>query len=191
MLYNPLTEVPVGEVGEVYMDGTEHMLKVHNGTEWVTIDNDSQDLVDATLTGTVLQIDIENGASVSVDLQPLITDLEDRIAALEILVSGKESVKFSSARLYQNAPNPYQNSTTINFYIPETVENAFLKITAVDGSLVKDIVIYSRGDGSVVIDGLDTGKGTYFYTLIVDGQQLESKTLVKVDEEFYIVIEVR
>ncbi len=182
LFLTPQTVVsPYDIEGAIYMDGNEHMLKIHNGTEWVTIDNDSQDLVDATLTGTILEIEIENGASVSVDLQPLVQDLEDRIAALETLVSGKESVKYSSARLFQNAPNPFQNQTTITYYIPEDVENAVLKITGVNGSSVKDIVIYERGEGSVIIDGNDTGKGTYFYSLIVDGQKVASKTLVKID----------
>jgi len=181
LFLSPMTEESQYPLeGAIYMDGNEHLLKVHNGTDWVSID-DSQDLVDATLTGTILEIEIENGASVSVDLQPLVQDLEDRIAALETLVSGKASVKYSSARLFQNAPNPYKNSTTINYYIPETVENAVLKITSVDGTSVKDMVIYNRGEGSVVLDGIETAKGTYFYSLIIDGQKLETKTLVKVD----------
>lgn len=182
LILSPQTEESIYALeGAIYMDGNEHLLKVHNGTEWVSINSDSQDLVDATLTGTILEIEIENGASVSVDLQPLISDLEDRITALETLVSGKESVKYSSARLFQNAPNPFQNQTTITYYIPENVENAVLKITGVNGSSVKDIVIYERGEGSVVIDGSDTGKGTYFYSLVVDGQKVASKTLVKID----------
>jgi hypothetical protein len=181
LMLNPLTEVPASVEGGIYMDGNEHMLKVHNGTEWISIDNDSQDLIDATLTGTILQIDIENGASVSVDLQPLIADLESRIEALETLVSGKASVKYSSARLFQNSPNPFQNQTVINYYIPEDVENAVLKITGVNGASVKDVVIYERGEGSIVIDGNDTGKGTYFYSLVLDGQKIASKTLVKID----------
>lgn len=181
LMLNPLTEVPSSVEGGIYMDGNEHMLKVHNGTEWISIDNDSQDLIDATLTGTILQIDIENGASVSVDLQPLIADLESRIEALETLVSGKDNVKYSSARLFQNSPNPFQNQTVINYYIPEDVENAVLKITGVNGASVKDVVIYQRGEGSIVIDGNDTGKGTYFYSLVIDGQKIASKTLVKID----------
>lgn len=179
MLFNPLFIIPAGEEGEVYMDGNDHNLKIHNGTEWITIDNDSQDLVAATLTGTILQIDIENGASVNVDLQPLVQDLEDRIAALEALVSGKESVKYSSAKIYQNAPNPFHNQTTISYYIPENIENAVLQITGVNGAEVKSIPIYQRGDGSLIID--DSSKGTYFYTLVLDGQKLAAKTMVKID----------
>lgn len=181
MLFNPLTEAPSGIEGEVYMDATEHTLKVHNGTEWININNDSQDLVDATLTGTILQIDIENGASVSVDLQALVADLEARVAALELLVSGKESVKYTSARLFQNAPNPYKNTTNISYYIPQEVENAVLKITAVDGSYVKDIVIYERGEGNIILSETETDNGTYFYSLIIDGQKLSTKTLIKID----------
>ncbi|MCD4730156.1 MAG: hypothetical protein K8R74_06135, partial [Bacteroidales bacterium] len=71
------------------------------------IDNtDEQDLVDASLTGTMLQIDIENGSSVYVDLFPLIEDLEARITALEQSVGISKSSETKSVRLYQNVPNP-------------------------------------------------------------------------------------
>ncbi len=180
LVLNPLTEAPASDEGKVYMDGNDHLLKYFNGTEWLSFD-DSQDLLDATLTGTVLQIDIENGTSVSVDLQPLIADLEARVTALEEIVTGKGTVKYSSTRLFQNAPNPFMNQTTIGFYIPETVQNAKLQITGIQGDIVKEIIIYNRGEGSLVIDTNDIENGTFFYSLIIDGQKLDTKTLIKID----------
>lgn len=184
LILTPLDTVPgIFSEGSLMMDANDHVLKYYNGTEWQTIsaNTDEQDLVSATLTGTVLDIEIENGASVSVDLQPLLADLEARVDALEAAVLGKSSHEFSSARLYQNAPNPYAEYTVIPFYIPETISNARMIISDVHGTPVDEIMIYSRGEGSLEFNQGDLNSGTYFYTLILDGKQLESKVMVKVD----------
>ena len=73
------------------------------------------------------------------------------------------------------------NQTTIGFYIPETVQNAKLQITGIQGDIVKEIIIYNRGEGSLVIDTNDIENGTFFYSLIIDGQKLDTKTLIKID----------
>lgn len=184
LLLAPQTQLPTTFAeGSLLMDGNEHQLKYYNGTEWkaVSENTDNQDLLSATLTGTILDIEIENGSSVSVDLQPLIADLEARVTALEDELLGKASTEYNSARLFQNAPNPYSNHTVIPFYIPETVSNARLILTNVQGNIVDEIMIYARGNGSLEFDQSDLESGTYFYTLILDNKQLESKVMVKVD----------
>ena len=184
LILAPQTSMPYyTSEGSLMMDGNEHLLKYHNGTEWQTIsaNTDEQDLVSATLTGTVLDIEIENGASVSVDLQPLLADLEARVSILEEEVLGKSTAKFSSARLFQNVPNPYSAHTAIPFYIPETVSSARMVISDASGIIIDEVVIFARGEGSLEFDQSDIETGTYFYTLILDGKQLESKVMVKVD----------
>lgn len=207
----PLLTVPAtpGE-GDIYMDGNDHLLKLYDGTEWLTwssdnqqlgltedtlsisngnfvtlsafLDNtDEQDLVDATLTGTILQIDIENGASVSVDLYPLIEDLEARVTALEEQINGVESIKYTSARLFQNVPNPYKDQTVINYFIPEDVSKAILQITNVQGNILREISISERGKGSIIIDESHTKEGTYFYSLVIDSRKTGSKIMIRVD----------
>ncbi|MDA3911762.1 MAG: T9SS type A sorting domain-containing protein [Bacteroidales bacterium] len=184
LMLAPQTQFPATFAeGSLLMDGNDHQLKCYNGTEWkaVSENTDNQDLLSATLTGTVLDIEIDNGASVSVDLQPLIADLEARVTALEDELIGKSSAEYNSARLFQNAPNPYSNHTVIPFYIPETISNARLILTNVQGNIVDEIMIYARGNGSLEFDQSDLESGTYFYTLIIDSKQLESKVMVKVD----------
>jgi hypothetical protein len=184
LLLAPQTQLPTTfSEGSLLMDGNDHQLKYFNGTEWkaVSENTDNQDLLSATLTGTVLDIEIENGTSVSVDLQPLIADLEARVTALEDELVGKSTAEYNSARLFQNSPNPYSNHTVIPFYIPETISNARLILTNVQGNIVDEIMIYARGNGSLEFDQSDLESGTYFYTLVIDNKQLESKVMVKVD----------
>lgn len=165
--------------GTIFMDGTNHLLKYHNGTQWNEV-TDDQNLTSATLTGNILQIYIENGTSVSVDLQPLIAGLEARIVALEAAVGIKES-KVDKISFSQNTPNPFTLETNISFFIPNNINNASLVIYNVKGSKVKEIQIDKRGNGNLVITKNDIETGSYFYTFILDGKKMESKIMIKVE----------
>lgn len=177
-----LTTPATPSEGSMYMDGNDHLLKYYNGTQWNTVstDTDEQDLVAATLTGTTLQIDIENGASVSVDLYPLLADLEARVAALEATIGIKENSK-STAAISQNSPNPFVNSTTIPYFIPSDVQTASLTVYDVNGALIKEYPINNRGTGNLVIGKSELAAGSYFYALILDGAKSESKIMIRID----------
>jgi len=168
--------------GSMYMDGNDHLLKYYNGTQWNTVspDTDEQDLVAATLTGTTLQIDIENGTSVSVDLYPLIADLEARVTALEATIGMKENSK-TTAAISQNSPNPFVNSTTIPYFIPSDVQTASLTVYDVKGVKINEYPINTRGAGNLVISKAELAAGSYFYALILDGAKSESKIMIRVD----------
>lgn len=185
MIFNPIVEIPVLPIeGEMYMDANDHMLKYYNGIAWnaVSCNTDCQNLVSATLYGTVLEVKIENGTSVSVDLEPILTDLEARVTYLEDqLTGGSIYAKYSNARLFQNVPNPYKDATVIPYFIPDNIENASISIVDINGITIEKYMIYERGNGSFEIDSMGLKIGTYFYTLNVDGKKLESKTLVKID----------
>lgn len=71
-------------------------------------------------------------------------------------------------------------STLIPFHIPTDVKVAILKITAQDGSLVKQLDIKERGAGEVEVN-LE-GSGNYFYSLILDGKSIATKKMVVVNQ---------
>lgn len=169
-------------LGQIYTDSQDSTLKFFNGNTWTgMLNTDNQNLVSATLVGTVLGIEIENGDSVNVDLYPLIQDLENRVAALEAQV-GIKNVELASARLYQNYPNPFINQTTIPLYIPESTNDARLVIYDLKGKVIKSVVLNQRGRTSYVLNDKNLAIGTYFYTLKLDNKELESKILIKVEK---------
>jgi len=166
------------------LSGTD--LSISNGnsidlSSLVTTNTDEQDLVSAILTGSVLEIDIENGSSVSVDLSPLLTDLEARVTALEDAAGLANNKANNKAVIYQNNPNPYKKETSIGYYIPENVRTASLLITNIQGVVIREIPIHNRKSGSIIIDKSTTVAGTYFYTLVLDDKRLESKIMIKVE----------
>jgi Chaperone of endosialidase/Secretion system C-terminal sorting domain len=80
--------------------------------------------------------------------------------------------EFSSKKLklYQNTPNPFTQSTTINYYLPESVQQARIVVFDMNGEQKLNRSLTQKGDGSTTISSSDLNNGIYFYMLIADGQ---------------------
>ena len=99
--------------------------------------------------------------------------LENRDATIE-----QQNIKVSNAQLQQNEPNPFQNSTTIRYFIPEQVQTAEMRISDANGKIVKTVVIDARGQAQSNLQTDFLSAGNYFYTLVLDGQVLETKQML-------------
>jgi hypothetical protein len=88
------------------------------------------------------------------------------------------SASLSSASLSQNVPNPLTNSTSIGYTLPVGISKAVLTITDSNGSTVKQISINGGGKGAVSIETSTLSAGTYYYSLIVNGKPIETRTMV-------------
>ncbi|MBX7243045.1 MAG: T9SS type A sorting domain-containing protein, partial [Bacteroidia bacterium] len=80
--------------------------------------------------------------------------------------------------LEQNIPNPFSQSTTIQYYVPRSVKTAVMQITDVNGNVLQTAELPSRGADSIVIQTGDLSWGTYFYSLILDGKVFETKKMI-------------
>jgi len=127
--------------------------------------------------------------------QEKINDLEKRLAQIEALL-GKLAINNSTinnssdyrpststtiltdAKLEQNQQNPFTENTLIRYYIPNSIKQAVLRITNVEGKVLKDIAITNRGAGQTQLKAESLSAGSYFYTLILDGKPLETKQMV-------------
>ncbi|MBI3518000.1 MAG: T9SS type A sorting domain-containing protein [Bacteroidetes bacterium] len=80
--------------------------------------------------------------------------------------------------LLQNVPNPFDNTTTIKFNIPEQYQGKFyLKIYTVSG---EEKMSYSldKKDKQITISSSNLGSGIYLYALIVNNDVLSIKQMV-------------
>lgn len=82
------------------------------------------------------------------------------------------------ASLDQNAPNPFNQSTQIGYYLPETINSANLYIFDMNGLQIRSIQINSKGKGSITIYGSELNAGMYLYTLIADGKEIDTKRMI-------------
>ncbi len=80
--------------------------------------------------------------------------------------------------LMQNTPNPFNQTTEIAYYIPQSVKTATLHIYDLNGFQQKQISITERGKSSSIIQAATLKSGIYFYTLICDGMPVDSKQMI-------------
>lgn len=81
-------------------------------------------------------------------------------------------------KLYQNVPNPFSESATIQCYIPETIAKVELCVYDMQGSRLKCFLISERGATSVRIQAGQLAAGVYTYLLIGDGKTSEAKQMI-------------
>ncbi len=82
------------------------------------------------------------------------------------------------ASLKQNAPNPFHQSTIIEFSLPQQVSQAVITITDMNGRLVKTFTTTAKDQGQLVIEGGDLTPGIYYYSLEVAGQVVDTKKMI-------------
>ena len=159
---------------------------------------DAQDLTSATLSGNVLEIEIENGNSVSIDLSPVLSSLQTEIntqsAMITALVTRIETIEAcacagtlavagvqntsSKFALSQNKPNPFNGETKIDFKIPSDIQKAYIKIYDNNGKTLQKIAITQRGEGSITYDNDRFSSGMYYYSLFVDNIKVDTKKML-------------
>lgn len=79
--------------------------------------------------------------------------------------------------LYQNTPNPFKEQTIIRFKLANDVQDASICIFDMNGRLLKKKPI-SSGMESMSIGGYELGEGMFLYSLIVNGQEIDTKKMI-------------
>jgi hypothetical protein len=110
-------------------------------------------------------------------------DLEDRLSKLETLVNAQQSVNktsidLTSASLFQNVPNPFNQTTTIGYNLTQKFSNAQIVITDKNGKTLKTVNISGSGKGSLNVDAAMLASGAYQYSLIIDGKLIATKQMI-------------
>ena len=125
----------------------------------------------------------------------LVEAIKEQQAQNEILISEVEKLKtkanlksaqinqtdsevFETATLAQNIPNPFNQSTKINMYLPFEITKATLYVYTMQGAQISKYEIYERGDTFVVIEAHSLNAGIYLYSLIADGKEVDTKKMI-------------
>ena len=113
--------------------------------------------------------------------------LEARIAALENSILQTESKQLTensgqtaigNSQLFQNQPNPFNQSTIIRYQLSGSDVDAKIIIRDLNSNLVKQLSISQSGKGQVIINANELAQGTYTYTLEINGQSVDTKLMV-------------
>ncbi len=81
--------------------------------------------------------------------------------------------------LNQNVPNPFAEQTTISYFLPDNVLRAQILFFEQSGTIIKAIDLTEKGKGQLNVFANDLTSGIYTYSLIVDGQTVETKKMIK------------
>lgn len=81
------------------------------------------------------------------------------------------------AYLLQNAPNPFLETTELNYFVPESVGSAQLEIHDLKGNSLKTFNL-KKGMGSIQLDAAQWPAGVYVYFLIIDREMIDSKVMI-------------
>ena len=87
------------------------------------------------------------------------------------------SIAFTSNVLYQNTPNPFKEKTIIRFSLAPDVQNAAVCIFDMSGKMLKTLPV-SPNDTSVSVNGYELGEGMFLYSLLVNGQEIDTKRMI-------------
>jgi len=100
-----------------------------------------------------------------------------RMALAPQATAAGTSASIITNKLFQNSPNPFTAQTVIRFQLAEDAMNATIYIFDMQGKELKQIPVY-HGQQSVTINGYELSAGMYLYSLVVNGQEIETKRMI-------------
>lgn len=101
----------------------------------------------------------------------------ERAKAASRGTTGVEQSLTSKNKLYQNTPNPFKEKTTIRFSLADDAKDAAICIFDMTGKTIKKLPVSSEME-SVSFGGYEIGEGMFLYSLIVNGQEIDTKKMI-------------
>jgi hypothetical protein len=115
--------------------------------------------------------------------QTIIDDLKLAVASLKgnqlrsSETTGMANDLIAACTLAQNTPNPFTEQTEIKYYVTSGVKNAYICIFDMQGKMLQKLDAQA-GQNSLFIEGSKLDAGMYLYSLIVDGQEVDTKKMI-------------
>lgn len=82
-------------------------------------------------------------------------------------------------KLWEAVPNPFSDQTSIAYYVPSEVTDAYIALLNLQGEMLESYPCTERGyKANVLISSDGLASGLYLYALIVDGVEVAMRKLV-------------
>lgn len=94
---------------------------------------------------------------------------------------GSSSTDDSQSYMKQNKPNPFNKETVIEYNIVES-GSASILVFDMNGKLIKTIPVKIPGKGSITINASDLQPGMYYYSLIVNDTEVDTKKMILTEQ---------
>ena len=93
------------------------------------------------------------------------------------MATGLEDIADTQISLEQNIPNPFIYGTKISCNVPENSTTSYIQISDMFGRVINKIPT-QPGSNEILINGDDLIPGIHVYSLIVDGELVDTKRMV-------------
>ena len=100
-----------------------------------------------------------------------------KAVALTEETTGLQATAAGGNKLFQNTPNPFKEQTVIRFSVADGVKDASICIFDMQGKMLKSYPVQS-GMKSVTVNGYELGAGMFLYSLVVNGQEVDTKKMI-------------
>jgi hypothetical protein len=80
--------------------------------------------------------------------------------------------------LYQNIPNPYNETSIIRYYLPTSIYKASIIFSDTSGKILSNVNLDKRGEQEMIINRQGMAAGMYYYTLFIEGRKFDSKKMI-------------
>lgn len=91
--------------------------------------------------------------------------------------SSSISNSIDEAYISQNAPNPFSGESEIKYQVPQTAISAYIGIYNLNGLQIQQYPL-EKGVGTIIISAGNLSSGIYIYSLIIDGEEIETRRMV-------------
>ena len=82
------------------------------------------------------------------------------------------------AKLYQNVPNPFSESTQIQYDLPEGTKKGEIFVFDMQGKMLTSISKEGQGRQGITLEANTFGPGIYLYSLVINGQEVDTKRMI-------------
>ena len=117
-----------------------------------------------------------------VEMVPLlirsIQELKAELDALKSTTNVQARVWDKGVTLYQNTPNPFNEKCMINCTIPQDIKTATFYLYDYNGRQIQSRTISERGNVQITVEGAPLEAGIYLYSLVVDGNLVDTKRMM-------------
>ncbi len=66
---------------------------------------------------------------------------------------------------------------SLSFFIPEEYNSVYVYVSDYEKNVFQKVKVYQRGNGTIICDKDGLENGTYYYTMIVDGVEVDTQKL--------------
>jgi len=93
-------------------------------------------------------------------------------------IQNAQKKQANKSALFQNAPNPFKEKTSIIYFLDETIKEASVLVYDINGRLMKSLAISEFGQGSVELEAGELVAGVYVCALMADGVVVDTKQMI-------------